>query len=220
MEITGFSEKQQKILHFLIKEREGMTVDQFSKLLEISRSAIHQHMTVLERDGFIRKSASKRTGGRPGTTFVLTEKGIHIFPKHYNLFAEMLIKMIKQKLGSEKLIEYLEELGVSLAETKKDALKNKPIDEKIKMTVAIMQELGYEAEITEGEPGENLIIDAYNCVFHDLAYQDNDVCSMDLSLLSSLLDSKIEHTCCMAKGGVRCRFKVLPLDKDKTETAE
>ena len=60
MEITGFSEKQQKILHFLIKEREGMTVDQFSKLLEISRSAIHQHMTVLERDGFIRKSASKR----------------------------------------------------------------------------------------------------------------------------------------------------------------
>ena len=217
MEITGFSEKQQKILHFLVKEKEGMTIDQFVKLLEISRSAIHQHMTVLERDGLVRKSASKQTGGRPGTTFVLTEKGIHIFPKHYSLFAEMLIKLIKQKLGSEKLIEYLEELGVSLAETRKDALKNKSIDEKIKMTAAIMQELGYEAQTAEGEPGENLIIDAYNCVFHDLAYHDNDVCSMDLSLLSSLLDSKIKHTCCMAKGERRCRFKVLPLDKDKTE---
>jgi predicted ArsR family transcriptional regulator len=220
MEIIGFSETQQKILHFLMKDKEGMTVDQITKLLEISRSATHRHMTVLERDGLVRKSASKKTGGRPGIIFTLTEKGTHIFPKHYSLFAEMLIILIKQKLGSEKLIEYLEELGVSLAETRKDALKNKSIDEKIKMTVAIMQELGYEAQTAEGEPEENLIIDAYNCVFHDLAYQDDDVCSMDLSLLSTLLDSKIEHTCCMAKGGVRCRFKVLPLDKDKTETAE
>ncbi|NOQ76966.1 MAG: HTH domain-containing protein [Methylococcaceae bacterium] len=216
MEITGFSDKQQKILHFLIKEKEGMTIDQFSKLLEISRSAIHQHMTVLERDGYIRKSASKQTGGRPGTTFVLTEKGIHIFPKHYNLLAEMLINMIKQKQGSDELTEYLKEIGVSLAETKKAALKNKSLNEKIKMTVSIMQELGYEAQTAEGEPGENLIIDAYNCVFHDLAYHDNNVCSMDLSLLSSLLDSKIEHSCCMAKGGNRCRFKVLSSDNKES----
>ncbi len=217
MEIIGFSDTQQKILRFLVKEKEGMTVDQFSKRLEISRSAIHQHMTVLERDGLVMKSASKQTGGRPGTTFVLTEKGIHIFPKHYSLFAEMLVKLIKQKLGTEELTLYLKELGVSLAETRKDALKNKPINEKIKMTAEIMQELGYETQLSEGGPDENLIIDAYNCVFHDLAKSDPEVCEMDLSLLSSLLDSKIEHTCCMAKGGGKCRFLVHSLDKDKKE---
>ncbi len=32
----------------------------------------------------------------------------------------------------------LKELGVSLAETRKNALKNKPIEEKIKMTAAII----------------------------------------------------------------------------------
>jgi len=208
MEKKGVSEKQQKILHFLVKEKKGMTVDQFSKLLDVSRSAIHQHMTVLERDGFVKKSALTKTGGRPGTTFVLTDKGDHLFPKHYSLIAEMLINLIKQKLGSEKLIEYLKELGVSISETRKDKLKNKPIDEKIKMVVAIMQELGYEAQTAEGEPGENLMIDAFNCVFHDLAYSNTEVCEMDLSLLSSLLDSKIEHSCCMAKGESRCRFKI------------
>jgi predicted ArsR family transcriptional regulator len=124
--------------------------------------------------------------------------------------------VIKQKLGSEELIEFLKELGISISETRKDALKNKPINEKIKMTVAIMQELGYEAQVTEGDPGQNLMIDAYNCVFHDLAYHDTDVCEMDLSLLSSLMDSKIEHTCCMAKGESKCRFKIHPLDQDKT----
>ncbi len=189
-----------------------MTVEQFSKLLGISRSAIHQHLTVLERDGFVRQSTSMQIGGRHGTIFVLTEKGEHVFLKLYSLFAKIQITLIKQKLGSEEMIEYLKELGVSLAETRKDALKNKPIEEKIKMTVAIMQELG-----VEGEPGENLIIDAYNCVFYDLAYNNPEVCEMDLSLLSTLLDSKIEHTFCLARGGHSYRFKVHPLDKDKTE---
>ncbi len=211
MEKKGVSEKQQKILRFLVKEKKGMTVDQFSKLLDISRSAIHQHMTVLERDGYVRKSAFMKTGGRPGITFVLTDKGNHHFPKHYSLIAGMLINQIKQKLGSEKLIEYLKELGVSISETRKDELKNKPIDEKIKIVVDIMQELGYEAQIAEGGLGQNLMIDAFNCVFHDLAFSNTEVCEMDLSLLSSLLDSKIEHSCCMAKGESRCRFKVIPL---------
>lgn len=217
VQIIGFSNTQQKILHFLVKEKEGMTVDQFSKLLDISRSAIHQHMTVLERDGLVVKSASKQTGGRPGTTFVLTKKGIHIFPKHYSLFAEMLVNLIKQKQGSEELTLYLKELGASLAETRKDALKNKPINEKIKMVAEIMQDLGFETQLSEEVSEENLIIDAYNCVFHDLANSNPEVCEMDLSLMSSLLDSKIEHTCCMAKGGLRCRFLVHPLDQDKKE---
>lgn len=211
----GFSEKQQKILHYLMREKEGMTIEQFSKLLQISRSAIHQHMTVLERDGYVRKSVSLQTKGRPGATFVLTEKGIHIFPKHYNLFAELLINLIKHKLGSEELTQYLQELGVSLAETKKQALQGKPLHEQLELTVAIMQELGYEAQIAEGEPDQNPMIDAFNCIFHDLAYKNDEVCEMDLSLLASLLDCKIEQVCCMAKGNRCCRFRVIPRNKEQ-----
>lgn len=209
MEITRFSEKQQKIVQFLLQEKQGMTIEQFSKRLKISKSAIHQHITVLERDGYVRKFSSIQTGGRPGITFVLTEKGIHIFPKHYKLFAEMLISLIKGKLGSKGLTAYLQELGVSLSETKKATLTNKVLNEKIEATVAIMQELGYEARVVESKSSQNLMIDTYNCIFHDLACKNEEVCELDLSFLSSLLDSKIEHHCCMAKGEDKCRFKVL-----------
>lgn len=208
MSITSFSDNQQKILQILMREKDGMSIEPFSKLLGISRNATHQHMTILERDGYVQKHASIQTKGRPGTTFVLTEKGIHVFPKHYSLFAEMLINLVKQKLGSEEMIKYLQTLGNSLAETKKETLNGKSLNEKIEMTVVIMQELGYDAQITEGEPGQNMMIDAYNCVFHDLANKNNEVCELDLSLLSTLLDSKIEHSCCMAKGDKLCRFVV------------
>ncbi len=209
MSIMGFSDKQQKILQILLRENNGMAIDQLSKLLGISRTATHQHMVILERDDYVKKHAPIQTKGRPGTTFVLTEKGVHVFPKHYSLFAEMLINLIRHKLGSEEMITYLRELGTSLAETKREALKNKPLDKQIKMTVEIMQELGYDAQIAEGEKDQNRMIDAYNCVFHDLAHKNTEVCELDLALISSLLDSKIEHTCCMAKGDKCCRFKIL-----------
>ncbi len=209
MAITGFSDKQQKILNFLLKEKKGMTIEQMSKCLAISRNATHQHVVRLERDGYIEKHDYLQTKGRPGTLFVLTEKGIDLSPKHYSLFAEMLVNLIKKKMGSNELIEYLQELGVSLSETKKESLKNKPLNKKIEMTVAIMQELGYEAELLEEEPGQAPMIDAYNCVFHNLAQKNDEICQLDLSLLSSLLDSKVEHLCCMAKGDSLCRFKVV-----------
>jgi len=215
MSIAVFSEKQQMILQLLVQEKGGMTVDQFAQPLKISRSAIHQHMTVLERDGYLARSATIQTGGRPGTAYVLTDKGVHLFPKHYSLFADMLIKLIRQKIGSEGLVEYLHELGVSLSETKKDALKNKSLREQIEMTVLIMQELGYEARLESGKPDELPMIDAYNCIFHNLAYKNDEVCELDMSLLSSLLDSKIQRVCCMATGGKRCRFKILPSDNVK-----
>ncbi len=215
MEITGFGEKQQKILQYLVQEKDGMTIEQFTRLLSISRSAIHQHMTILERDGYVKKSVSKQTKGRPGTTFVLTEKGIHIFPKHYSLFAEMLISLIKHKVGSDELTTYLKELGVSLSETKKAMLKDKPLEEQIKLVVEIMQELGYEAQISEMLDDEIPMIDAYNCIFHNLAFKNEEVCELDISLLSSLLDRKINHVCCMAKGDKCCRFQVLPQDNSQ-----
>ncbi len=208
MEIEGFNETQQKILHYLMQEKDGVTIERLSNLLNISRSAIYQHMTALGRDGYVEKSTPRQTKGRPGIPYVLTKKGEHVFPKQYNLFAELLINLIMDKLGSEELIIYLQELGVSISETKKEALKGKTLDEKIKITVAIMQELGYDANTVENEQEQDYIIDAYNCIFHDLAYKNNIVCELDISLLSSLLDKKIEHVCCMAKGDKRCRFKI------------
>jgi predicted ArsR family transcriptional regulator len=209
MGMIGLGKKQQKMLQFLMQEKQGMTIGQFSKHLNISRTAINQHITVLERDGYVRKFSSRPTRGRPVATFVLTARGIHLFPKHYGFFAETLIDFIKDKLGSEVLIEYLKKQSIALVESKKSDFSNASLTEKIETTVTIMQELGYEAQIVSSPPGQTPMIDAYNCVFHDLAQKHEEVCELDLSLLSSLLDSKIEHVSCMTKGESRCRFKVL-----------
>ena len=72
-----------------------------------------------------------------------------------------------------------------------------------------MDNLGFDARkiITSGN--EEDIIEAYNCIYHDLAQKHEEICEFDRALISSLLDKTIDHEDCMAKGGRVCRFKII-----------
>ena len=50
-------------------------------------------------------------------------------------------------------------------------------------------------------------IEADNCIFHNLAMKNPEICQFDLALLSTFTDSTVDHVECMAKGGNVCRFK-------------
>lgn len=46
----------------------------------------------------------------------------------------------------------------------------------------------------------------HNFVYHDLAIKHPEVCAFDIALLEHLVDRKVDHKACMAKGGHACRF--------------
>ena len=80
--------------------------------------------------------------------------------------------------------------------------------EKTKKLAELMEELGYH---TGGETAAGgTAIEADNCVFHELALKNPDVCQFDLALLAGFTDSTVDHQECMAKGGHVCRFKFRP----------
>ncbi|HMA07657.1 MAG TPA: methanogen output domain 1-containing protein, partial [Ramlibacter sp.] len=73
----------------------------------------------------------------------------------------------------------------------------------------IMEQLGYDT--TPLQPGGVAsTIEAHNCVFHNLAMKDPEICQFDLALMSSFTDSQVDHQECMAKGANVCRFRFGP----------
>lgn len=195
-----------KVLRGLLHADTPLPVDALTQRLQISRNATYQHVMALERDGFIQKAAITQTKGRPGQTFELTNKGLEMFPRHYALFAQLLIKLVKSRMGSDELRESLGELGRSLAEEFQSRLSGLTGDEIIIEVANIMQDLGYEAEALPKEDGQGLQIRAYNCVFHDLAKEHEEVCELDISLISALTGEAIDHLECVVRGGSSCRF--------------
>jgi DNA-binding transcriptional ArsR family regulator len=91
---TGTASSQQEVLNQLMASREGLTLDEISASLGLSRTAINQHLMVLEREGHVRRAAPRKTGGRPLNVYVLTEEGINLFPKQYSWFSKLLFQTL------------------------------------------------------------------------------------------------------------------------------
>lgn len=206
--ISAFGGRQHQLLGLLLENKSGLGAEELAGRLAISRSAVHQHLATLERDGYIEKHVREPRGGRPGFGWRLTERGVHLFPKHYALFSDLLIESLKDRLGSEALSDLLRDLGAKLAREYAPRLEGLTREQQLEAVVRIMQELGYQARTAPDEEGRPPLIDARNCVYHHLAREHREVCDFDLALLSSLLGSPIEHLECMMRGGGACRFRV------------
>jgi DeoR family transcriptional regulator, suf operon transcriptional repressor len=201
--------RQHQILKLLLENKAGLSIDEVATALNISRNAVQQHFTVLERDGYIQTGVLNKTAGRPVRSFVLTEAGINSFPKQYAWFSELILTDLKNELGSEAFQRYLHKLGSKLSQSLLAHFEGKETDERIEALLKVMDGLGFNVRNMTDSGSNERTIEACNCIYHDLAQKHEEICEFDRTLMSSLLDRDIEHVECMAKGGTVCRFKII-----------
>jgi DeoR family transcriptional regulator, suf operon transcriptional repressor len=210
--IDAIGGRQRALLTSLLEWRDGRSADELAASLGISRSAVHQHLSALDRDGYVEKLMRPSQGGRPGYAWRLTNRGVHLFPKQYAFFSELMIRGMKRSLGPEEVSRLLEKLGADIAKRYAPRLEAAADDvERLRIVAEVMQELGYAARVTETDGHTEIA--ARNCVFHDLAAEHPEVCRLDLALLGSLLGRDVHHMECMVRGGRACRFRMV---KDET----
>jgi predicted ArsR family transcriptional regulator len=210
--IETLGERQQQLLALLLSNKAGLTVDELSGELEITRNAVRQHLAALERDNLVRRGETKPSGGRPEQLYLLSSRGAEMFPRRYSWFSELLIEAMAADVGHDAVGDKLDQMGRAVA---LQLLKSKasPDDRasRVAAMAEIMKELGYEAAVAPA-PAEDTIA-AVNCVFHHLAEKFPDVCRFDLGLIGAFTDSTVEHQECMVRGGRMCRFKLRPVPR-------
>jgi len=201
--------RQQSLLKSLLHNEAGMTIDGLSQALDISRNAVVQHLVNLEGMGLVTNTVQQSTGGRPSKLYRLTSAGRELFPRHYDLFASMLIQLLADDVGEQKLRKYMTELGSLIAGKYKRQIREKEgLEDQILELVGVMNSLGYEAHANINDKALTEIV-AVNCVFHQLAAKCNAVCDLDITLISTALDGvSVKHKECIVRGGRSCRFSI------------
>jgi len=205
MSAESLGTTQRGLLQALLHNKEGLTVESLTGTLNVSRNAVRQHLTALERDGAVTKGPTQPSGGRPEQIYRITDRGQEMFPRQYSWFSEMLMGTLNASLGEDGATERLEELGRNagrgIAERQPKTANN---EERVAAAAAAMGSLGYEAKVAEDNERE---IEAQNCVFHQLAIKYPQICKFDLALLSNATGQHVEHRACMARGDTKCCFR-------------
>jgi DeoR family transcriptional regulator, suf operon transcriptional repressor len=192
-------------------QQAGSTLDELVTAVSLSRTAVNQHLLVLESQGVVRKSTPRKTAGRPQHVYVLTEVGANVFPKQYSWFSTMLLQTLRAQVGEEKVAQYMYDLGVKMSAGLIPRLVGKNRAERIDEIVKIMNETGFVAK-TFGSPGSEKLprVECRNCVYHDLSKDYPEVCRFDIGFLSGLMGAEVEHLTCMQRDGDACRFRFIP----------
>ena len=196
-----------RILELMLRSEEPLTVQALSAALGISRNAAHQHVVAMEREGLVERASAIRTKGRPSQGYRLSAAGSATFPRQYALLAKQLLDELSRTLGPAELRLAMERIGKSLADSLRGRVGQDPTEAIVEIA-GLMRELGYQSKAVDSQDGP--VIEAHNCVFHDLAMADPAICEVDLSLLRALSGKTVEHRRCMARGQHSCRFAFKP----------
>ncbi|WP_239190983.1 helix-turn-helix transcriptional regulator [Candidatus Nitrotoga sp. HW29] len=205
LELLG--NRQQELLKLLLKNKGGLTLEELSEYLKITRNAVRQHIAALENNGIVTEGVTRPSGGRPEQLYVLTDEGKEFFPRNYSWFAQLMIESIARESDVTGVRERLGIMGDGVAQqllSQNSVLKTR--EQKVEKLSEVMEALGYNTR-RFALNSDALMIEADNCIFHNLAMKNPEICHFDLALLSTFTDSTVNHEECMAKGGNVCRFK-------------
>ncbi len=199
------SDRRADLLAALLHDKAGLTIDELVEKLGVTRTAVRQHLTALERDGEVTRAGARPSGGRPQHLYVLTEAGAERFTRRYSWFADLLIGLLRSEVGEADLRTRLEALGEHAADALlRGAAADPRLSARLGELAAAMRQLGYETDAVN--PREKEIV-ARNCIFHQLAVANPEVCAFDLGLMAKFAGAKVDHVECMARGEHVCRFK-------------
>src|SRR5258708_19426460 len=96
-------DRQKQLLRHLLRNKAGLSVDELSQNLAVTRTAVRQHLAALMRDGLVGPGATRPSGGRPQQLYLLTDVGKEAFPRHYSWFAKLLINAMVREHGTAGL---------------------------------------------------------------------------------------------------------------------
>lgn len=200
---------QQQLLRLLNKNKEGLSIAELSELLGVSRNAVKQHLTALEKNLLVDTGMLQKTAGRPTQNYILTDKGREYFPRKYSWFAQLLLENIRAEKDEKGLRKFLDKIGTTISGKYLPELNKLHSKERLEEVADILSELGYEAEIKASKDKSEISkLEVSNCIFQNLAKSCPEICSFDLALLSTLTGHKIEQQSCIARGGNACCFGI------------
>jgi predicted ArsR family transcriptional regulator len=206
-DMRGLHENQKRILSYLLENKEGVTLEDLASHLEISKTAVKEHLIKIERLGYLTYIDSKGLVGRPRRRYLLSPEGHDAFPKQYSWLSNVLLEL----LADDKRIHVpslMSDLADKVAKSMEPTFRQaKNPAELLSLVVATLNDLGYRASLKQSDLRKGAVIEATNCVYHSVAKQHPELCRFDVRFIEKATGGmSVRLESCIARGGSVCRF--------------
>ena len=202
--ITGRSTRMEVLE--LLRRKGQASAEIIAADLGVTPNAVRQHLTNLEREGFVVSHPEPSRRGRPSLLFSLTERADSVFPKRYGQLATMVLQEVQEMGGPDALDEIFARVATRHASAIAPSMVGLDFDEKLRRVVAWIGRAGTLAEQTETTEGVKVTI--HNCPFRNTALKFPQVCTITPHLFSQLLGTAVSQSESIHRRDPYCSFVV------------
>ena len=198
---------REKILHALLRKPRS-TINDLAEAVDINPISVRHHLNNLQAGGLINAEEERHGVGRPRLIYTLTDEGSEKFPTRYLQLTSRLLNQLKETLPTATVEKLFSQVALNLAEEHEDELKNLSVEERLDTIQELLAEEGFTVEWEK--LGNKYHIHEISCPYHKVGQNHPEICSMDQTLISQMLDVPAEQVQCILSGDERCTYVVEP----------
>jgi predicted ArsR family transcriptional regulator len=144
---------------------EGRTVAELSEMLEITPTAVRQHIRVLEAAGLVTAERRRATKGRPSSVYAATTETLKVLPKRYDILAEAVVGEISSSTPASEMSRVSASLARRIMDVFREEKPEGRLEERLESTMDLLLNLKMNPELVRG--GGEWRIKLHNCLLAD-----------------------------------------------------
>jgi DeoR family suf operon transcriptional repressor len=211
MDVEGLpAGTKRRLLDLLL--RHERTAEELASRLEVSPTAVRQHLATLSALGMVERRTADPTAGRPAFLYRLGESGRRAYPKRHDLLVRELVEALIAREGRESALAIVTDAARRVAEDAREELSGPDSAERWEALMAWLEaEFGWEADVEDTAAGGKRLV-LHQCPFQAVSAEHPSVCGTFFATLLERLTrlGPFDHRviadgvrCCVLEGGGR-----------------
>jgi len=209
---------RERVLKTLLKQHR-CTINELAEAVEINPISVRHHISRLQADGLVNSEEERHGVGRPRQVYFLTEAGLEHFPTRYLRLTIRLLEQLKENLPSSMVSKLFSEMAADLVKEYANSAKAQGLTtvQRLELVKEILKEEGFEIEWEQKE--DQFFIREVSCPYLHVGQNHPEVCWIDQTLISSVLDLPTEKVKCVLDGDSYCTY-VVPVQAEVISSEE
>jgi DeoR family transcriptional regulator, suf operon transcriptional repressor len=207
---------RERVLKILLTRRQ-CTINELAEEVNINPISVRHHISRLEAEGLVTSIEEKHGVGRPRRIYFLTENGQEKFPTRYLRLTLRLLEQLKETVPQPIINQLFYQMAQDLAADYTHDLAGLSVEQKLNLIQHLLTSEGVTIDWEHKE--DQYVIRETNCPYFHVGQNHPEVCSVDQTLISTLLNIPAEKVNCMLHGDAHCTFVIPDSAIGEKETA-
>ena len=208
---------RERVLQTLLSH-ERCTINELADAVDINPISVRHHISRLEAEALVTSAEERHGVGRPRRLYFLTEKGRERFPSRYIRLMMRLLEQLKETMPPALVTQLFTQMARDLASDHQSEVDGLPMEERLNRLISLLSAEGFAVEWEK--QGNEYHIRESNCPYYHVGQNHPEVCSVDQTLISTLLAVPAQKVRCMLHGDNSCTYVVLPALESSMENAK